>query len=114
MPMEIDMLKLPKCINIRGRDYSIKYVEQPLDHNGIFGEGTCDCETKEIELKKDLDPLTCAEYFFHEYFHGLWTELGLADDPMPRILEHVICNGLSKDIINNRKLIIKLLSQLPD
>ena len=106
-------MKLPKTMTARGRTYKCKYSEFPVDDHGEISAGICDTELKELEIQIGLKPEQTLEVFIHEWLHAIWEELGLDNEKLPKILEHVLVCAISKDMVINRKELIFMLRQLP-
>lgn len=69
------MAELEPYVFIKGRAYTIKFVEGSFEFNGTLADGTIDNETKEITINvnaKDLDRL-----IRHELIHGYFDECNL-------------------------------------
>lgn len=104
-------MKLPKTIQVRGRPWKVLEKDVVLDEKGNVVAGACATgnNIREIEIEKESVGIGKLEIFLHEYFHGVWYETGLDDEEIPRWVEHIFLIAITKDLINNRKLIGKLL-----
>lgn len=104
------MKNLNTTIRVKGVSWKLKTKKNLSDPtDGIAVMGYCDPRNKAIFIDSDLNYPEFVETVLHEYMHAIWFELGLDDEHIPKWVEHMFINGISKDMIVNSSFLARLL-----
>lgn len=75
------MRRLPKKVRVMAFDYALKVVSEDIKNDqGQQLLGRIDYSNSEIELDKRQSPQSLLHTLWHECFHAIFCQLGLAQD----------------------------------
>jgi len=90
-------MKLPKKINVKGREYKIQMVG--TDKIGS-NWGQCNVQDGIISINNSAKGRMLRITFLHEYMHALLCELGI-DQAISAQLNEILAEGIASSIDNN-------------
>lgn len=95
---------IPRKLNIKGNDWTIKKRKEVKDDDGNECLGLCVYEEKTILLEKNMKSHSEIEVFFHEFLHSLIHEIHLDIGPKA---EEMLVEAATQEIFKNFNVKIK-------
>lgn len=100
-------MKIPKKIEIFGKIYSLKIVEQALSIDNEDVAGSIDFEKNIIEITEVEDNKVILHNILHEVFHGVIRRIGINQANFSEDLEEIIVESFSTFLLDTFKIKFK-------
>lgn len=91
-------------LKIFGELFKLKRSET-IETHGVYGY--CDPNKLEIVIDQSLDGTLFLETLIHEIGHAVFYRTGIRQTKMPLEVEEIICENISKALIENLDIKIK-------